>query len=91
MAKAEALMAETETKLIDMVGEDATREMILRRSKAPRRHPTNQAIPTEGAYKEALVRIDEIMESGPDPLDDEELDILMDLVMLYEGEHRWPG
>lgn len=41
-----------------------------------------------GAYDAALSRIDELMNAGPDSPDGEELDVLADLVELYESKHE---
>ena len=39
-------------------------------------------------YDAALSRIDELMNAGPDSPDGEELDVLADLVELYESKHE---
>ena len=44
-------------------------------------------IRTEADYEAALVRIDEIFEAEHGSLEEKELDVLVDLVELYESKH----
>ena len=46
-----------------------------------------RAIRSEADYKAALARIDELMDAEPDTLEGDELDVLADLVELYEHKH----
>ena len=49
---------------------------------------------SEKDYQEALARIDALMDAVPDSPEFEELDILVDLVELYESRHEpmgYPG
>ena len=46
---------------------------------------------TEADYEAALARIDEIMDTDPDSPDARELDVLVDLVELYESQHEPMG
>ncbi len=46
-----------------------------------------RAIRTEADYRAALVRIDALMDAEPGTREGEELDVLVDLVELYEGRH----
>ena len=53
-----------------------------------------KAIRTEQDYQAALVRIDRLMEAEPGTPEGEELDVLVDLVELYERKHvrmGYPG
>ena len=47
-----------------------------------------RAIRTEADYKAALARIDALMDAEPDTPEGEELDVLTDLVELYEARHE---
>ena len=49
---------------------------------------TIKPIRTEADYQAALARIDELMDAAPGSLEGEELDILADLVELYETKHE---
>ena len=44
-------------------------------------------IRTEADYAAALARVDELMEAEPGTPEGEELDVLVDLVELYESKH----
>ena len=46
---------------------------------------------TEADYETALARIDEIMDADPDSPDARELDVLVELVELYESRHEPMG
>ena len=49
---------------------------------------------SEKDYEEALARIDALMDAVPDSPEFEELDVLVDLVELYESRHEpmgYPG
>lgn len=46
---------------------------------------------TQADYEAALARIDEIMDADPDSPDARELDVLVDLVELYESRHEPMG
>ena len=46
---------------------------------------------TEADYEAALARIDELMDAAPGSQEGEELDILADLVELYETKHEPMG
>ena len=46
---------------------------------------------TEADYEAALARIDEIMDADADSPDARELDLLVDLVELYESRHEPMG
>jgi HTH-type transcriptional regulator/antitoxin HigA len=46
-----------------------------------------QAIRTEADYEAALARIDALMDAEPDTPEGDELDVLTDLVELYEARH----
>ena len=46
---------------------------------------------TEADYETALARIDEIMDADPDSHDARELDMLVDLLELYESRHEPMG
>jgi HTH-type transcriptional regulator / antitoxin HigA len=46
-----------------------------------------QAIRTEADYEAALARIDALMDAEPGTPEGEELDVLTDLVELYEARH----
>ena len=46
---------------------------------------------TEADYEAALARIDEIMDADPNSPDARELDVLVDLVELYESRHEPMG
>jgi HTH-type transcriptional regulator / antitoxin HigA len=48
-------------------------------------------IRTEADYQAALVRIDALMDAEPSTLEGEELDLLADLVELYEAKHIQMG
>ncbi len=48
-------------------------------------------IRTEADYKAALARIDELMDVEPGSPEGEELDVLVDLVELYESKHEPMG
>jgi HTH-type transcriptional regulator/antitoxin HigA len=50
-----------------------------------------RAIRTEADYEAALARIDTLMDAEPDTLEGEELDVLTDLVELYEARHEPMG
>ena len=43
---------------------------------------------TEAAYETAIARIDELMGAEPGTPDGRELDVLIDLVDLYESRHE---
>ena len=43
---------------------------------------------TEADYDVALARIDELMDAEPETPDGRELDVLVDLVELYESKHE---
>ena len=43
---------------------------------------------TEADYEAALARIDELMDAEPETPDGRELDVLVDLVELYESRHE---
>jgi HTH-type transcriptional regulator / antitoxin HigA len=47
-----------------------------------------RAIRTEADYEAALARIDALMDAEPDTPEGEELDVLTDLVELYEARHE---
>jgi HTH-type transcriptional regulator/antitoxin HigA len=44
-------------------------------------------VKTQGDYKRAMLRIDELMDAGPGTLEGEELEVLATLVEAYEREH----
>ena len=44
-------------------------------------------VKTDYDYRRALLRIDELMDAGPDTPEGEELDVLATLVEVYEREH----
>ncbi len=46
-----------------------------------------QAIRTEPDYEAALARIDVLMDAEPGTPEGDELDVLADLVELYEAQH----
>ena len=46
---------------------------------------------TEADYEAALARIDELMDAAPNSREGEELDVLADLVELYEAKHEPMG
>ena len=46
---------------------------------------------TEADYEAALARIDELMDAEPETPDGRELDVLVDLVELYESKHEPMG
>ncbi|MCY4614742.1 MAG: hypothetical protein OXB94_14130 [Nitrospira sp.] len=46
---------------------------------------------TEADYQAALARIDELMDAKPGSREDDELDVLADLVELYETKHEPMG
>ena len=46
-----------------------------------------RAIRSEADYRAALARIDALMDAEPGTTEDEELDVLLDLVELYEEKH----
>lgn len=48
------------------------------------------AIRNEADYEAALRRIDALMDAAPDTPEGEELDVLTDLVIQYEGRMEWP-
>jgi len=48
-------------------------------------------IRTEEDYEAALARVDELMDAEPDSAEGEELDVLVDLVELYESKHAPMG
>ena len=48
-------------------------------------------IRSEEEYKAALDRISELMNAETDSLEDDELDVLVDLVELYESKHEPMG
>jgi HTH-type transcriptional regulator / antitoxin HigA len=50
-----------------------------------------RAIRTEADYKAALARVDELMDAELDTPEGEELDVLTDLVELYEARHEPMG
>jgi HTH-type transcriptional regulator/antitoxin HigA len=50
-----------------------------------------RAVRTEADYQAALARIDALMDAGPDTPEGEELDVLTDLVELYESRHILMG
>lgn len=50
-----------------------------------------RAIRSETDYMAALTRIDELMDAEPDTPDGNELDVLTDLVELYEEKHMPMG
>ena len=50
-----------------------------------------KAIRTEQDYQAALVRIDRLMDAEPGTPEGEELDVLVDLVELYERKHVTMG
>jgi HTH-type transcriptional regulator/antitoxin HigA len=50
-----------------------------------------RAIRTEADYRAALSCIDALMDAGPDTPEGEELDVLTDLVELYESRHMPMG
>jgi HTH-type transcriptional regulator/antitoxin HigA len=52
---------------------------------------TIKPIRTEADYQAALARIDELMDAEPDSREGEELDLLADLVELYESKHEPMG
>ena len=52
-----------------------------------------EPIRTEADYKTALARIDDLMDAEPGSPEGRELDVLVDLVDLYESRHEptgWP-
>ena len=48
-------------------------------------------IRTEKDYEAALARVDELMDAAPGSLEGDELDVLVDLVELYESKHEPMG
>ena len=44
-------------------------------------------IRTEAVYESALLRIDELMDAIPDSTEHEELEMLVEIVELYEAEY----
>ena len=50
-----------------------------------------EPIRTEADYETALARIDELMDAEPDSPEGRELDVLVDLVDLYERRHEPMG
>ena len=48
---------------------------------------TIKPVRTEADYQAALARIDELMDAAPGSREGEELDILAELVDLYETKH----
>ena len=48
-------------------------------------------VKTDTDYRRALLRIDELMDAGPDTTEGEELDVLATLVEVYEREHMTIG
>ena len=50
-----------------------------------------EPIRTEADYETALARIDELMDAEPDSPEGRELDVLVDLVDLYETRHEPMG
>ena len=48
-------------------------------------------IRTEKDYEAALARVDELMGAAPGSLEGDELDVLVDLVELYESKHEPMG
>jgi HTH-type transcriptional regulator/antitoxin HigA len=44
-------------------------------------------VKTDNDYRSALLRIDALMDAGPDTTEGEELDVLTTLVEVYEREH----
>ena len=48
-------------------------------------------IRTEKEYEAALARIDELMDAAPGGPEGDELDVLVDLVELYESKHEPMG
>ncbi len=52
---------------------------------------TIKPIQTEEDYEAALVRIDVLMGAEPDSPEFDELDVLADLVELYESKHEPMG
>ncbi len=52
---------------------------------------TIKPIRTEADYQAALARIDELMDAAPGSREGEELDVLADLVELYETKHEPMG
>ena len=53
--------------------------------------PNIAPIRTEADYQNALIRIDALMEAEPDSPEGRELDVLVDLVELYESRHEPMG
>jgi HTH-type transcriptional regulator/antitoxin HigA len=47
-----------------------------------------RAIRTDADYEAALAQIDTLMDAEPDTPEGEELDVLADLVELYEARHE---
>ena len=52
---------------------------------------TIKPVRTEKDYRAALARIDALMDAKPDTADFDELDVLADLVELYESKHEPMG
>ena len=50
-----------------------------------------EPIRTEADYETALARIDDLMDAEPGTLQGRELDVLVDLVELYERRHEPMG
>ena len=48
---------------------------------------TIHPVKTKDDYTKALLRIDELMDAGPDSVEGEELEVLVTLVEVYEREH----